>query len=115
MDSVRTRALPGGLTEVTAIVANRRLIPTHTQQDLDNRITRPDWVTLEGGEAVAAFVVTNPLQNIAVEQRGDPRRIEVDNVPGMGTVTVRWIVRGGGPFTVIADSQKGGTARKATR
>jgi hypothetical protein len=33
----------------------------------------------------------------------------------MGTVTVRWIVRGGGPFTVIADSQKGGTARKAAR
>ena len=115
VDSVWTRALPGGLTEVNAVVANRRLIPTHTQQDLDNRITRPDWVTLEGGEPVAAFVVTNPLQNIATEQRRNPRRIEVDNVPGMGTVTVRWIMRGGGPFTVIADSQKGGTARKATR
>ena len=115
VDSVWTRALPGGLTEVNAVVANRRLIPTHTQQDLDNRITRPDWVTLEGGEPVAAFVVANPLQNLAVEQRRNPRRIEVDNVPGMGTVTVRWIMRGGGPFTVIADSQKGGTARKATR
>ena len=115
VDSVWTRPLAGGLTEVTAVVANHRLIPTHTQQDVDNRITRPDWVTLDGGEPVAAFVVTNPLQNIATEQRRNPRRIEVGNVPGMGTVTVRWIVRGSGPFTVTADSQKGGTARKAAR
>ncbi len=44
----RRRSLGGGLTEVTAIVANKRLAPTHTQQDLENHITRPDWVTLDG-------------------------------------------------------------------
>jgi hypothetical protein len=112
VDSVMTRSLPGGLTEVTAIVGNHKLIPTHTQQDLENRITRPDWVTLEGAEPMAAFIVTDPLQNHAVEQKRNPRRILVDDIPGMSTVTVRWIVRGSGPFTVVVDSEKGGTARK---
>ncbi len=110
VDSVMTRSLPGGLTEVTAIVGNHKIIPTHTQQDLDNRISRPDWVTLEGADPIAAFIVTNPLQDIAVEQKRNPRRILVDNIPGMGTVTVRWIVRGGGPYRVTVDSEKGGQA-----
>lgn len=110
VDTVTTRSLPGGLTEVTAVVGNHKLVPTHTQQDLDHEITRPDWVTLEGGDVQAGFIVTNPLQNQAEEQKRNPKRILVDNIPGMGTVTVRWIVRGGGPFRVTVDSQKGGKA-----
>lgn len=108
VDSIAVRSLARGLTEVTAIVANRRLAPTHTQQDRENRISRPDWISLGGGDVVAGFLVTDPLQNIAVEQKRRPERIEVESIPGMGTVTVRWIVRGSGPFTVTADSPKGG-------
>ena len=115
VDSIRMRTLGEGLTEVTARVANTRLVPTHTQQDVENRITRPDWITLSGGDALAAFVVTDPLQNVATEQRLHPARIDVPNVPGMGTVTVRWIARGAGPFTVTVDSQKGGVDRRSTR
>ena len=115
VDSIMTRPAAGGLTEVTAIIGNHKLIPTHTQQDLDNRITRPDWVTIEGADPVAAFIVTDPLQNIAEEQTRNPGRIDVRNVPGMGTVTVRWLVRGTGPFTVTVDSEKGGVARKSSR
>jgi hypothetical protein len=112
VDSIASRSLGNGLTEVTAIIANRRLVPTHTQQDVENRITRPDWVSLEGGTVVAGFVVTDELANIAREQKRNPQRIEVDNVPGMGTVTVRWIVRGSGPFHVTVDSWKGGVHRR---
>ena len=112
VDSVSTRSLAGGLTEVTAIVANHKLVPTHTQQDLDHDITRPDWVMLEGGAVQAGFIVTNPLQDQAVEQQRNPQKLLVDNIPGMGTVTVRWIVRGNGPFHVTVDSQKGGRARR---
>lgn len=108
VDSVAVRQLDGGLSEVTATVANVRLVSTHTAQDLENHITRPDYISLEGGEVVAGFVVDDPLQNLATEQKRDPARILVDNIPGMGTVTVRWIVRGGGPFMVTADSEKGG-------
>ncbi len=115
VDSVMTRAMGGGLTEVTAIIANKRLAPTHTQQDVENDISRPDWITLTGGDVVASAIVTNPLQNISTEQTHRPARVNVANIPGMGTVTVRWIVRGGGPFTVTADSPKGGVHSARSR
>ncbi|MGB5526638.1 MAG: M14 family metallopeptidase, partial [Gemmatimonadota bacterium] len=108
VDSIAVRPIGQGLSEVTAIVANKRLAPTHTQQDQDHRISRPDWISLTGGQVVAGFVVTDPLQDIAVEQKRRPARIEVESIPGMGTVTVRWIARGSGPFTVTVDSPKGG-------
>ena len=65
-------------------------------------------MSLAGGEVIAGFIVTDRLANIATEQKRNAKRIEVANVPGMGTVMVRWIVRGGGPFTVTVDSEKGG-------
>ncbi|MEP7325985.1 MAG: peptidase M14, partial [Gemmatimonadota bacterium] len=108
VDSIVVRRREGGLSEITAIVANKRLAPTHTQQDVENRITRPDYVTLSGGEVVAGFLVDDPWQNLAREQRLHPARLDVPNIPGMGTVTVRWLVRGSGPFTVTASSAKGG-------
>jgi len=52
VDSISTRPLGGGLTEVTAIVANKRLAPTHTQQDILKHITRPDWVALDAGDVI---------------------------------------------------------------
>ena len=108
VDSVAVRPLGGGLSEITAIVANTRIVPTHTQQDVENRISRPDQVTLTGRTVLAGFTVTNPLQDIASEQKRRPERIDVPNIAGMSTVAVRWIVRGDGKVTVTADSPKGG-------
>src|SRR5690606_35477205 len=104
VDSIWTRQVGGGLTEVNAIVVNTRIAPTHTQQDMENNISRPDWISLEGGEVVAGCIMSDPLQNIAAEQTHRPNRLNVPNIPGMGTVTARWLVRGKGTFTVIADS-----------
>ncbi|MHB1298931.1 MAG: M14 family metallopeptidase [Gemmatimonadaceae bacterium] len=110
VDSVTTRSLGGGLTEVTAVVTNDRLAPTHTQQDLENDITRPDFVSIEGGRVIAGFTVDNPLNGDATEQKREPAKIRVRNIPGNGLVRVRWIVSGSGPFTVTADSEKGGVS-----
>jgi hypothetical protein len=115
VDSLAVRDLGGGLSEVTAIVANRRLAPTHTQQDVENRITRPDLISISGGTVVTGFWVTDPIQRRVVEQKREPARIRVSNIPGMGTATVRWIVQGRGPFTVTADSWKGGVASRTTQ
>src|SRR5690606_13467888 len=108
VDSIATRSVGGGLTEVTAIVANKRIVPTHMQQDVENNISRPNWLSVSGGDVVAGFIVNNPLQNLATEQKHQPARINVANISGMSTVTVRWLVRGNGPFTVTVDSPKGG-------
>lgn len=115
VDSVVSRSLGGGLTEVTAVIANDKLAPTHTQQDLENDITRPNLVSLEGGRVVAGFLVDNALTGDATEQKRDPANIKVRNIPGHSVVRVRWIVTGNGPFTVRVDSQKGGVATGRSR
>ena len=108
-------SLGGGLTEVTAVIVNRKLAPTHTQQDVENRISRPDMVSLQGGRVVAGFIVDNPLTGDGTEQKRDPANIRVANIPGNGLVRVRWIVQGTGPFTVTADSEKGGSSQMRSR
>jgi len=109
VDSVSTKALPGGLTEVSAVITNTRVIPTHTLQDSRNKITRPDWVTLTGGNVISGSILQNRFLGIAQEQKHRPERLEIETIPGMGAVYVRWIVEGKGPFTVTVDSEKGGT------
>ncbi len=110
VDSVTTKSLGGGLTEVTAVVVNRRIAPTHTQQDVENRISRPNHITLTGGRVVAGFVIDNPVSGDATEQEREPATIKVANIPGQGIVRMKWIVSGSGPFTVTADSEKGGVS-----
>jgi hypothetical protein len=48
--------------------------------------------------------------NLSKIQDNNPSTIEVDNIPGLGTVTVKWIVEGKGKYTVNVDSKKGGIA-----
>lgn len=110
VDSIAVRALGNGLTEVTAIISNARIVPTHTQQDVENKISRPDYVTLTGGAVITGYRVTNPLNGDAIEQVRNPTQLEVANIPGNSNLTVKWVVRGNGPFTVTVDSEKGGVA-----
>jgi len=110
--SVEEKDLGGGLKQVTAIIANERLIPTHSSHDMKNKIIRPDYISLEGATVVAGMVVTNADMNQTVEQKNRPSVIEVPNIPGMGSVTVRWIISGSGKYTVKVDSEKGGAVIK---
>ncbi|NOT07605.1 MAG: peptidase M14 [Gemmatimonadales bacterium] len=123
VDSIAVTPLGNGLSEVTAIVYNRRLVPTHTQQDVENRISRPDYISLTGPSVVAGYQVTGggggggffggPPNEISVEQKRNPQRIEIPNIPGNSSVKVKWVVRGSGPVTVTADSEKGGSHSKS--
>jgi hypothetical protein len=112
IDSITDKDLGGGLREITAVVANRRIMPTHSSQDLKFKIERPDYISLSGAKVIAGMVVQNRDLNITTEQKATPETIEVDNIPGMGTVTVRWLVQGTGKITINADSRKGGLATR---
>jgi hypothetical protein len=103
----------GGLTQVTAIVNNERMIPTHSSQDVKNNIETPDIISLSGGTVVAGMVVVNRDLGITTEQKGDPTNIKIGNIAGNSFVTVRWLVKGGTKFTVNVSSKKGGTASKS--
>ncbi len=112
IDSVSEKDLGGGLKEITAIVNNSRIMPTHSSQDLKYKIERPDYISISGAKVLAGMVVQNRDLNITLEQKSTPEKLEIDNIPGMGTVTVRWIVQGAGKYTITADSRKGGRATR---
>lgn len=112
IDTIMERDLGDGLKEVTAVISNSRLMPTHSSQDLKFKIERPDYITLSGATVLAGMIVENADLNITREQANNPQTIQVDNIPGLNDVTVRWIIQGSGRYTVTVDSKKGGTVSR---
>mgnify|MGYP006186207375 CR=1 FL=1 len=106
---VKTEKLSNGLTAVTATIMNTRIIPTHSSIDVKNKIERPDYISLKGVNVVAGMTVENEDLNLFTEQKHSPQTIEIDNIRGMGSVKVRWIVSGNANgATVEVSSAKGG-------
>ena len=113
VDTIKVRDLGDGLKEVTAVIYNERLMPTHSSQDVKNKIEVPDYISIKtSGKVLAGMIVENADLNQTVEQTENPQTLEVANIPGLGTVTVRWIVQGAAPVTVTVQSKKGGSASK---
>lgn len=113
VDEIEVKEIGGGLTQVTAVVSNQRMIPTHSSQDVKNNIETPDIISLSGATVVAGMVVTNRDMGFTVEQKLDPTNIKVSNIAGNSFVTVRWLVKEGNKFNVTVNSKKGGIASKS--
>jgi hypothetical protein len=107
---IKVKKLDGGLTEVTATVENKRILPTHSASNLKFRIDPPDYIQIEGGTVIAGMIVEDMLQDRNREQKKNPARMEVSNIPGKSRVDIKWIVKGGSRYTVKVTSVKGGTA-----
>jgi hypothetical protein len=107
---IKVKNLSGGLQEVTATVENKRMLPTHSASNLKFKIDPPDYVILEGGTVIAGMIVEDKDRNINREQKKDPHRLEIQNIPGYQRVNMKWIVKGGSKFTVKVESVKGGRA-----
>ncbi len=107
---VKVKPLGGGLKEVTATVINRQMIPTHSGTNLKYKIDPPDYIYLDGGKVVAGMIVTDKDRGTSMEQKKNPRRIEVMNIEGYQHIDLKWIVKDGSKFTVRVESVKGGLA-----
>ena len=108
ISDVQEKNLGGGLREITATIKNERLMPTHASQDMKFRIERPDWISISGVDVQAGMVVNNEDRNFTTEQKVNPQKLELANIPGNSVVKVRWIVTGKGDYTITVDSAKGG-------
>lgn len=108
IEQVDEKDLGNGLKEITATIANKRMIPTHSGNDIANKIIRPDYAIISGVDVIAGLVVLNKDLKKTREQVYNPDQIELANVPGMGTATVRWIVSGNKDYTIKINSAKGG-------
>lgn len=108
--NISVKELGNGIKEVSATIENKRMLPTHSATNLKYRIDPPDYVYLEGAPVISGMVVDDLLQNRTTEQKKNPQRIEIKNIPGNSMVDVRWLVKGGSKFTVRVESVKGGRA-----
>ena len=79
-----------------------------TADDIQNKINRPDLISIKGIDVLAGMVVINNDMNLTKEQSYNPDQIEIINIPGMGVARVRWIVSGNNDYTINVDSEKGG-------
>lgn len=113
VDNISEKNLGNGLTEVTAVIKNERMMPTHASQDLKFNIERPDYISLQGATVVAGMIVENGDLNITREQKINPAVLEVKSIPGLGAVTVRWIIKPAKNYTVKVDSRKGGVVSRS--
>ncbi|MBN2475663.1 MAG: hypothetical protein JXB62_13710 [Pirellulales bacterium] len=117
IQSIKMEPVAGDLTQVTAVVANPKLIPTHAAVDLKHKITPPDVVSIDGKNLTVVLGLRSPdaFFRSAPEQKRRPEAMRIENISGMGAVHVRWLVRGEGPYTVAVRSVKGGSDRRRVR
>ena len=115
IQKVEVAELGGDLFQVTAIVENPKLIPTHSQADVRRKITPPDILTLElpanDAKVLLGLTSREPFFREPSEQKRDPARLKLDTILGHGVIYARWLVqsKAQGPFEVSVTSVKGGT------
>jgi len=114
IQEVTERRLSPQLRQIDAVVANRRLTPTHSAADRQHHLTPPDIVGLEGDRlrVAAGMWAEDPFFRDAHPQEHEPRRLRIPNIPGMQAVYVRWLVEGEGQARVFVHSPKGGRDRR---
>jgi Zinc carboxypeptidase len=112
---VEVKPLTGEVFTVTATVKNTRAIPSVAQQAAAHNIGLPDVLGLEGpGLTVLAGgrLVDQYTGEVDAVER-DPAHQKINaGVPGLGSIKIRWFVKGTGEGTLKHVSQKGGTITK---
>lgn len=100
----------GGASYVTVELRNTHWIPTRTAVSASKGIGPADIVTIRGpGLTVAAGGSGASRFDLAdfdgVEH--EPARLKIDRgIPGHGSIRLRWVVAGQGPFTVTYHTEK---------
>jgi hypothetical protein len=110
VQAIDVKPLAGNLFQVTAIIENPKIIPTHSTGDVRHKLTPPDLVTISGDGIKVLLGLTSrePFFKDAAEQKRKPAQIQLDTVAGHGHTYVRWLVEGQGPYAVNVQSVKGG-------
>jgi hypothetical protein len=115
MGETSVERVNGDLFRVRVDIRNERLIPTITERGRQNRVVRPDLLTVEGNaEVIAAGWVADknrPGPTQMIDQEDLSRIMVRSGHPGRTTRTVEYLVRGSGALTVQYSAVKGGTVR----
>jgi hypothetical protein len=107
---VEIETLRQGLYKVWVTLENNRLMPTRSQQDVSNKISPPDIVSLSGDhvKVLSAGRVTDRFFKRVEAVKRRPERVELESIAGLSAVRVQFIISGRGAFRISLDSTKGG-------
>lgn len=115
IESITKKNLPNGLVEITAAIRNSQPIPTRLAIDTQNKINRPDWITLTRTKVLSGGIKRSRFDEEFIEQKYNPAKLVIDSVGGNQTIFAVWIVEGNNPVTVEFDSVKGGKCSKSSK
>ncbi|UCC25615.1 MAG: hypothetical protein JSU98_00700 [Gemmatimonadales bacterium] len=119
MGEASVERVGGDVWRVRVPIRNERLIPTVTARARENRIVRPDILSVEGNVEIITAGWVDDVHRPGPTQRID--QAELDRIlirsgaPGRTTRVIEYLVRGSGSLTVEYDSQKGGTVSTTVR
>ncbi len=112
---VEKLALGDRLYRLRVTLANKRAIPTISQQAARHRLQRPDWVSISGKNLnviSAGFVRDRYLGPVeAVERHPEKVRL-TEGIGGHDEVQIEWVVRGSGRVRIRFEGVKGGVAEQ---
>lgn len=115
MGETSVERIEDDLYRVRVDIRNERLIPTITVKARQNRVVRPDIITVDGNvDVVTAGWVVNehrPGPTDMIDQAELDRILVRSGAPGRHTRTIEYLVRGSGTMTIEYSSEKGGTVR----
>jgi hypothetical protein len=108
--------MEGGVFRVRVELTNGKITPTILEQAAQNKVVRPDLLTLAGNvEVISAGVVQNkfiPGPSEMIDQKDLTRIMFRNGTPGNTTRVVEYLLRGSGNVTIIYSSVKGGTVEQ---
>ncbi|MGD2121892.1 MAG: M14 family metallopeptidase [Gemmatimonadota bacterium] len=119
MGESRVESMGNGLYKVQVDIINERLIPSITARAMNNRVVRPDLLTVDGNvEILAAGWVPDrnrPGKTEMIDQEDLNRIMIRGGHPGRTTKTIEYLVRGTGNMDLTYSSVKGGTVSTTVR
>ncbi|MFN0205287.1 MAG: M14 family metallopeptidase [Planctomycetota bacterium] len=110
LDEFTAEKIGNDLYRVTAVIKNKRRMPTRSAMSANKEIGKPDLLTISGnnikvsagGSATDRF----RLNELRIVENEPERLLLNDGIPGLGRYTARWIVRGSGTAKVEFVSEK---------
>jgi len=112
VEEINRVSLGKDLYRVTAVIRNSKQLPTKLDVDVQNKLTRADWIYLKGPKVVTGGIKKDRFAVEFAEQKHNPQRLEVPRIEGNSFLFVTWIVKGKDKITVEVDSEKGGKTSK---
>lgn len=111
IQSATVKNLGGGVSEITAILENQRLIPSRLAVNVKRHLSLPDQVTITGSDlkVITGLIDDEPFFRRPREQKLQPATLKLESIAGHDVLYVRWLVTGPGPYEIRLNSLKGGS------